>query len=231
MATRLNPKAGDCFKMKRSEQFISDFAQLMSRGPERFEQFVENLPPPKRENLISALDLLSQVVADSVAVQREPLADSKSASARAENAENDCAGAPKDASDIATSSETVVLHWKDGARPKSAGAFSYDDVQTPEIAAAPRVVEMLAEVKEKLTTARMLKSRTTLSELAYELDVPLAKRDTMPRMAQKILTALADRDSMEIEKALGIINQEAKRGTSEAFREYAAFIVGDRNDD
>ena len=229
MATRFNLKAKDCFKMKRSEQFISDFAQLMSRGPERFEQFVENLPPPKRENLISALDQLSQVVADSVAVQREPLGDSKSASALAEE---DCANAPKAASaGIATSSKTVVPHRKHGARPKSAGAFSYDDVQTPEIAAAPRVVEMLAEVKEKLTTARMLKSRTTLSELAYELDVPLAKRDTMPRMAQKILTALADRDPMEIEKALGIISQEAKRGTSEAFREYAAFIVGDRTND
>ena len=212
--------------MNRSEQFISDFAQLMSRGPERFEQFVENLPPPKRENLISALDQLSRVVADSVAVQRGPLADSKSASARAED---DCANAPKAVSaGAATSSETVVLHRRHGARPKSAGAFSYDDVQTPEIAAAPRVVEMLAEVKEKLTTARMLKSRTTLSELAYELDVPLAKRDTMPRMAQKILQTLAERDSDEIEKALGIISQEAKRGTSEAFREYAAFIVGDR---
>ena len=90
---------------------------------------------------------------------------------------------------------------------------------------------MLAEVKDKLTTARMLKSRSTLSELAYELDVPLGKRDTMPRMAQKILTALADRDPMEIEKALGIISQEAKRGTSEAFREYAAFIVGDGTND
>ena len=203
--------------MKRSEQFISDFAQLMSRGPERFEQFVENLPPPKRENLISALDQLSRVVADSVAVQREPLADSKSASARAEN---DYANAPKAVSaGAATSSETVVLHRRHGARPKSTGSFSYDDVQTPEIAAAPRVVEMLAEVKEKLTTARMLKSRTTLSELAYELDVPLGKRDTMPRMAQKILQTLAERDSDEIEKALGIISQEAKRGTSEAFRE------------
>lgn len=215
--------------MKRSEQFISDFAQLMSRGPERFEQFVENLPPPKRENLISALDQLSRVVADSVAVQREPLADSKSASARAEDG---YAGAPKAVSaGAATSSETVVLHRRHGARPKSAGAFSYDDVQTPEIAAAPGVAEMLAEIKEKLTTARMLKSRSTLSEVAYKLDVPLGKRDTMPRMAQKILTALADRDPMEIEKALGIISQEAKRGTSEAFREYAAFIVGDRTKD
>ena len=216
--------------MKRSEQFISDFAQLMSRGPERFEQFVENLPPPKRENLISALDQLSRVVADSVAVQREPLADSKSASARAENAENDCAGAPKDASDIATSSETVVLNRKHASRPKSAGAFSYDDVQTPEIA-DPRAAEMLGEIKEKLTTARMLKSRSTLSEVAYKLDVPLGKRDTMPRIAQKILTALADREPMEIEKAFGIINQEAKRGSSEAFMEYAAFIVRDRTND
>ena len=228
MATRFNLKAKDCFKMKRSEQFISDFAQLMSRGPERFEQFVENLPPPKRENLISALDQLSRVVADSVAVQREPLGDSKSASALAEE---DCANAPKAASaGIATSSKTVVPHRKHGARPKSAGAFSYDDVQTPEIA-DPRAAEMLGEIKEKLTTARMLKSRSTLSEVAYKLDVPLGKRDTMPRMAQKILTALADRDPMEIEKAFGIINQEAKRGSSEAFMEYAAFIVGDRRND
>ena len=215
--------------MKRSEQFISDFAQLMSRGPERFDQFVENLPPPKREILISALDQLSQVVAYSDAVQRGPLTDSKSAGALAED---DYADAPKSASaGITTNSETVVRPRRHGARPKSAGAFSYDDVQTPEIAAAPRVVEMLAEIKEKLTTARMLKSRQTLSELAYELDVPLAKRDTMPRMAQKILLALAGRDSEDVEKALNLISREAKRGTSEAFREYAAFIVRDRNDD
>ena len=214
--------------MKRSEQFISDFAHLMSRGPERFEQFVENLPPPKRENLISALDQLSRVVADSVAVQREPLADSKSASARAED---DYAGAPKAVSaGVATSSETIVLHRRHGARPKSAGAFSYDDVQTPEIA-DPRAAEMLGEINEKLTTARMLKSRSTLSEVAYKLGVPLGKRDTMPRMAQKILLALAGRDSEDVEKALSLISQEAKRGTSEAFREYAAFIVGDRRND
>ena len=215
--------------MKRSEQFISDFAQLMSRGPERFERLVENLPPQDRENLISALDQLSQAVAGSVAVQHGHLPDSKSESALAEH---DYADAPRAESDgVAASSAPVVAHRKQAPRPKSAGAFSYEDVQTPEVAAAPNVVEMLAEVKEKLTTAPTLKSRQTLFDLAYALDVPLPKRDSMPRMAQKILNSLAERDPKEIEKALDLITREAKRGTTEAFMEYAAFITRDRNND
>ena len=216
--------------MKRSEQFISDFAQLMSRGPETFDRFVENLPSQDRENFISALDQLSQVVADSVAVQREPSPDSNHASALRGG---DYADAPRAASDdVAASSASAVAHGKRGHRPKSAGAFSYADVQTPEVVdAAPKVVETLAEIKERLTTAPTLKSRRTLFELAYELDVPLPKRDSMPRMAQKMLTSLADRDPEEIEKALGLITREAKRGTTEAFMEYAAFITRDRDND
>ncbi len=217
--------------MKRSEQFISDFAQLMSRGPERFERFVEGLPSQDRENLISALDQLSQVVADSVAVQREPSPDSNHASAL--RGRDGYADAPRAASDdAATSSAPVVAHRKRGPSPKSAGAFSYADVQTPEVVdAAPKVVETLAEIKERLTTSPTLKSRRTLFELAYELDVPLPKRDSMPRMAQKILASLADRDPKEIEKALDLIAREAKRGTTEAFMEYAAFITRDRDND
>lgn len=216
--------------MKRSEQFISDFAQLMSRGPERFDQFVENLPPQDRENLISALDHLNQAVADSVAVLHGHLPDSKSESALAEH---DYADAPRAVSDgIATNYAPVVAHRKRGTRPKSAGAFSYEDVRTPEVAAAaPNAVEMLAEVKEKLTTAPTLKSRQTLFDLAYALDVPLAKSDTMPRMAQRILNSLAERDPKEIEKAFDLITRESKRGTTEAFMEYAAFITRDRNND
>lgn len=216
--------------MKRSEQFILGFTQLMSRGPERFDRFVENLPPQDRENLISALDQLSKVVADSVAVQSKPSPDSKSVSALPEDG---CVDAPKAASgDIATNPAPVAVHKKRGARPKPAGAFSFEDVQTPEIVdAAPNVVAMLSDTKEKLVSAPTLRNRQTLSELADRLRVPLSKRDTMPRMAQKILTALADRDPMEIEKAFGIISQEAKRGTTEAFREYAAFIVRDRSKD
>lgn len=117
------------------------------------------------------------------------------------------------------------------AKPRAASAFSYEDVRTPEVAAAPNVVEMLAEVKEKLTTAPTLKSRQTLFDLAYALDVPLAKSDTMPRMAQRILNSLAERDPKEIEKAFDLITRESKRGTTEAFMEYAAFITRDRNND
>ena len=119
------------------------------------------------------------------------------------------------------------------AKPKAASSFSYDDVKTPQASiAGPEANEMLDAMRERLTTAPMLQRRRTLTEIAYEFDVPLAKRDTMPRMAQKILLTLAERDSDEIEKALERISREARRGTTEAFMTLANGIMGNfgRND-
>ena len=118
------------------------------------------------------------------------------------------------------------------AKPRAASSFSYDDVETPQASiASPEANAMLEAIRESLTTAPMLQSKQTLSELAYELDVPLAKRDSMPRMAQKILLSLAERDSECIKMALNRVNDEANRGSTEAFMEFASFIMGDRRND
>ena len=118
------------------------------------------------------------------------------------------------------------------SKPKAASSFSYDDVETPQASiAGPGANEMLEAMRERLTTAPMLQSKQTLLEIAYELDVPLAKRDTMPRMAQKILQSLAERDSEDIKMALNRVNDEANRGSTEAFMEFASFIMGNRRND
>ena len=119
------------------------------------------------------------------------------------------------------------------AKPRAASSFSYDDVKTPQASiAGPGANEMLDAMRERLTTAPMLQRRRTLTEIAYEFDVPLAKRDTMPRMAQKILQSLAERDSDEIEKALERIRREAERGTTASYMRLANGIMGNfgRND-
>ena len=61
--------------------------------------------------------------------------------------------------------------------------------------------------------------------MAYVLDVPVAKRDSMPKMIQKILESLATRNTDTIEIALNRIN-EADRGSTESFMELASFITG-----
>ena len=72
---------------------------------------------------------------------------------------------------------------KSHPRSVSTSSFSYDDIQIPQVACAdPTVREMLDTIWERLTTASTLKSR--LVDLAYELE--LAKRDSMPRMVQKM---------------------------------------------
>ena len=130
-----------------------------------------------------------------------------------------------------TGAENGASHPR--AKPRAASSFSYDDVKTPQASiAGSEANEMLDAIREQLTTAPMLQRKSTLTEIAYEFDVPLAKRDTMPRMAQKILQSLAERDSDEIEKALERISREARRGTTEAFMTLANGIMGNfgRND-
>ena len=118
------------------------------------------------------------------------------------------------------------------AKRRAASSFSYDDVETPKASiAGPEANEMLDAIRERLTTAQMLQRRRTLTEIAYDFDVPLAKRDTMPRMAQKILLSLSERDSDEIAKAHERISREARRGTTEAYLTLANGIMGDRRSD
>ena len=83
---------------------------------------------------------------------------------------------------------------------------------------------MLDTIRERLTTASTLRSRRTLVDLAYDLDVPLAKRDSMPRIVQKMLTTLATRDAEDIAIALNRV-KEADRGSTESFMELASFIT------
>ena len=111
------------------------------------------------------------------------------------------------------------------SRSGSASPFSYDDIQTPQVTCTdPEVVEMLDTIRERLTTASTLRSRRALVDLAYDLDVPLAKRDSMPRMVQKMLTTLATRDAEDIAIALNRV-KEADRGSTESFMELASFIT------
>ena len=109
------------------------------------------------------------------------------------------------------------------SRSRSARPFTYDDIKTPQVSGTDS--ELLEYIREKLTTAPGLKSRRVLLDLAYVLDVPVAKRDSMPKMIQKILESLATRNTDTIEMALNRIN-EADRGSTESFMELASFITG-----
>ena len=110
-------------------------------------------------------------------------------------------------------------------RVPPSGSFSYDDIRVPEIKDGNvETSEMLNLIHKKLTTAPTLQSRPVLMDLADLLNVPLAKRDTRPRIVQKILTSLADRDTDEISYAMNRI-READRGSTESFMELASFIT------
>lgn len=107
----------------------------------------------------------------------------------------------------------------------SSGRFSYDDIRVPEVKGRDaKISDMLNLIHQKLITASTLQSRPVLVDLADHLDVPLAKRDTRPRIVQKILTSLADRDTDEISYAMNRI-READRGSTESFMELASFIT------
>ena len=113
-------------------------------------------------------------------------------------------------------------------RSRSNKPFTYDDIETPQVGGAN--LEVLDSIRERLVTTPELRSRRALLDLAHELDVSIAKRDSMPRMIQKILTSLAARGNGAIETALNRIN-EADRGSTESFMELASFITrGRRND-
>ena len=108
---------------------------------------------------------------------------------------------------------------------RSSNPFSYEDIQTPWVANGdPKVADMLESLREKLTIAPALRSRRVLEDLTYQLNVPVAKRDSIPRMIQKILECLATRNADEVAKALNWV-KEADRGSTESFMDLASFIT------
>ena len=169
--------------MKRySDQFISDLSNLISHGPEPFDQLIADLSDPdRRQRLIDALSHLSKIASESNPPKR--------------------------------------------SRPRPNNPFSYDDIRTPLVANSnPEITEMLDVLKEKLTTAPTLKSRRVAEDLAHQLSVPVAKRDSIPRMIQKVLAYLATRDVEEVAQALNWV-KEADRGSTESFMDLASFIT------
>ena len=103
--------------------------------------------------------------------------------------------------------------------------FSYDDVQIPKVAGAdPQADNNLETIWQKLTMSPNLRSRRVLSNLADEFSIPLAKKDTMPRIVQKILTSLSVRDAEDISMALSLV-EEADRDSTESFMDLANFIT------
>ena len=72
--------------------------------------------------------------------------------------------------------------------------------------------------------APTLKSRRVVEDLAHQLSVPVAKRDSIPRMIQKVLAYLATRDVEEVAQALNWV-KEADRGSTESFMDLASFIT------
>ncbi len=108
---------------------------------------------------------------------------------------------------------------------KPSKPFSYEDVEIPDVDGAdPQAIDNLETIRLKLATSPNLKNRRVLSNLADELNIPLAKRDTMPRIVQKILTSLSARDSEDIAVALNRI-RESDRDATESFMGLADFIT------
>ena len=109
--------------------------------------------------------------------------------------------------------------------PERNSAFSYGDIQIPQVPEAdPDMIDMLHSIRERLKTAPALKSRRALQDLAHQLNAPVARRDSMPRMIQNILTYLATRNAEEIAEALNWV-KEADSGSTESFMDLASFIT------
>ena len=108
---------------------------------------------------------------------------------------------------------------------KSNVQFSYGDIQIPRVPNAdPEITDLLLAIREKLTEAPNLKSRRAMEELAHQINAPVARRDSIPRMIQKILMNLSTRNADEIVKALHWIKM-ADTGSTESFMDLASFIT------
>lgn len=103
--------------------------------------------------------------------------------------------------------------------------FTYDDIQTPLVSNGdPETADLLDSLREKLTVSPSLKSRRVLEDLAHQLNVPVSKRDSIPRIIQKMLDHLAARDDKEVAEALNLV-KESDRGSTESFMDLASFIT------
>ena len=121
----------------------------------------------------------------------------------------------------------VAAETDSPAKPQRASTkqFSYDDVQTPKKSGTdPKARENLETLREKLAVSPNLRSRRVLLNLAAQLQVPLATRDSMPRIAQKILTSVSAREPEEIAEALDRIS-EVDKDSTESFMGLANFIT------
>ena len=109
--------------------------------------------------------------------------------------------------------------------PKPNAQFSYGDIQIPHVPNADsEITDMLLAIREKLTVAPNLKSRRAMEELAHQINAPVARKDSIPRMIQKMLMYLSTRNADEIAKALHWIKM-ADRGSTESFMDLASFIT------
>ena len=116
-------------------------------------------------------------------------------------------------------------------RPKSSASrrhksFTYSDIKIPDVANGDAAItDLLISLRDSLVGKPALKRRRVLSDICYELNISIAKRDNIPRIIQKILDDIATRDSRELDKALNAVN-EADTGSTESFMELASFITG-----
>ena len=105
--------------------------------------------------------------------------------------------------------------------------FSYEDIRVPEIDKAdPQKKEMLKSILQTVKMAPALERRSKLADLAFALDVPIAKKDSRPLIIQKVIDSLATRNPSEISLALKRV-EEADRGSTESFMDLASFITRD----
>ena len=196
-----------------SDSFISDVAQLMLRhGHKSLYQLTQDLSAPSNcEHRRKLVDDLEQCIRD--------LTDAE----RRREALEGLSQLPKMMSAAVPGTQNKPLR-------RSAKSFTYDDIEIPQMADAdPRTVATLDAIYERFTAKEStLKRRRTLIELADELNVPVAKRDSMPQMVQKMLNSLASRNLNEVEAALTVV-KEADRGSTESFMELASFITRDRD--
>ena len=111
------------------------------------------------------------------------------------------------------------------SKSRSSKRFSYDDIHTPQVENGDtRKADMLDSLREQLTKSPALKSRRALEDLTHQLSVPIAKKDSIPVVIQKILADLSTRDAEEVVVALNWV-KEADSGSTQSFMDLASFIT------
>ena len=216
-----------------SYQFICDLSKLSQHGPEPLNRLRADLSDPdRRRDLLNAIGQLNGVASEGASPRSQwgsvPTGPGNVSSQEVRWFSKVLdPGVPALESGLPNPSYRQIQPPKKKRYP---GPSSFDDIKTPQVACSdPEVIEVLNIIREKLTTQPSLKSRRVLTDLASLLDVSLAKRDSMPRIVQKILDSLAIRSVDDIASALDRV-KEADSGSTESFMELATFIThGARN--